>query len=259
MDARFQELQSKDFREELHRIWSLTTEERRPMVLMRFGDGEGLLMRGQEVHHETQAYQIDGWSAPPKLTRLGRELLEALSMTGPDVHIGISDLSRWPVEMAWALKRTRQPASLITFACLFINANYPVFRRLLGNLSEPVVLMVSERAPASITLPFPVIERYPMPADCANRWERDYTALGEGFEALAERHQSTLFLISGGPLAKVAAARMWKRNPTNRYLDVGSAIDEFIFGRLTRSGYDENGRYSTFDPRRFHAQRRQTG
>jgi hypothetical protein len=256
VDERFRELRQKDFRDELERIWQLATGERRPMVLMRFGDGEGLLMRGQEVHHETQAYQVDGWSAPEGITRLGRDLLAALSMVGPDVHIGISDLSRWPAEMAWALERTRQPATNITFACLFINANYPVFRTKLIRLSEPVVLMVSERAPAHAALPFKVIERFPMPIDCANRWEQDYGSLGAAFDALAERHQSTLFLISGGPLAKVAAGRMWERNSSNRYLDVGSAIDEFVFGRLTRPDYVEGGRYSTFDPRRFHAQHR---
>ena len=256
MNTRFLELQPKDFRKELMRIWSLATVERKPMVLMRFGDGEGLLMRGQEVHHETQAFQIDGWSAPEGLTRLGRDLSAALAMKGEGVHIGISDLSRWPAEMAWALERTRQPSEYITFACLFINANYAAFRQELLDLQESVVLMASELAPSSQTLPFKVHETFPMPTNCAYRWERDHGTLGPAFESLADRYDSTLFLISGGPLAKVAAARMWSRNPTNRYLDVGSALDEFVFGRLTRPDYVPEGRYSTFDLRRHHAERR---
>ena len=43
-----------------------------------------------------------------------------------------------------------------------------------------------------------------------------------------------LVFVSGGPLAKVIIHFLSISNPTNRYIDVGSSIDEIIHGHKTR-------------------------
>ena len=44
----------------------------------RYADGEVLLMKGNEVGQNTQAFKIDNWSSPNKLTSVGNELIESL-------------------------------------------------------------------------------------------------------------------------------------------------------------------------------------
>ena len=43
-----------------------------------------------------------------------------------------------------------------------------------------------------------------------------------------------LFLISAGPLSEVFIHKLYKSNPNNIYIDVGSSIDPYIKNRLSR-------------------------
>lgn len=46
-------------------------------AFLRYGDGERMLMLGQEVRSQ------EGWTAPPNLTNLGRALQSTLAFTPP--------------------------------------------------------------------------------------------------------------------------------------------------------------------------------
>jgi hypothetical protein len=105
--------------------------------------------------------------------------------------------------------------------------------------------------------PLTVREFFPMPTDCAHYWEQNGDVFGEKLDQLANRYHGALFLVSGGPLAKVAISRMWKTNPGNRYLDVGSAIDQQLFGSLTRPDYIGSTRVSTFSLETYYAWKKQ--
>ena len=48
------------------------------------------------------------------------------------------------------------------------------------------------------------------------------------------QHNDTLFFISAGPLSEVLIDELYSENPNNRYIDVGSAIDEYVHGKVTR-------------------------
>jgi len=56
----------------------------------RYADGEVALMRGHTVGATLQAYQVDRWSAPNGLTKVGKELLETLNHTEKNYHYAIS-------------------------------------------------------------------------------------------------------------------------------------------------------------------------
>ena len=59
----------------------------------RYADGEVLLMKGNEVGQNTQAFKIDNWSSPNQLTTVGNELLESLSHTESNYYYAISSVS----------------------------------------------------------------------------------------------------------------------------------------------------------------------
>ena len=43
-----------------------------------------------------------------------------------------------------------------------------------------------------------------------------------------------LFLISAGPLSEIIIYKLYKLNPNNIYLDVGSSIDIYVKNKETR-------------------------
>ena len=59
-------------------IWNLISNNEN-FVHARYADGEVLLMRGTSVNKHTQAFVVDKWDAPDKLTLVGKELLETLN------------------------------------------------------------------------------------------------------------------------------------------------------------------------------------
>jgi hypothetical protein len=72
------------------------------------------------------------------------------------------------------------------------------------------------------------------PDDCVNAYETQGDGMMTPYVEAASRHTNALFLISGGPLAKWAVYLMHETNPSNFYVDVGSAADMIVKGRTTR-------------------------
>ena len=85
----------------------------------------------------------------------------------------------------------------------------------------------------------------PMEHDCVHYWEYAHADEKARAVELARRYERTLFLVAAGPMANVLIHTMFGVNPTNRYLDVGSALDELVHGRRTRPymhlGTDDSG------------------
>src|SRR5205823_522857 len=89
-----------------------------------------------------------------------------------------------------------------------------------------------------------VLEYVPMEDDCVHYWERAHVDEKARAADLARRYERTLFLVAAGPMANVLIHTMFGVNPTNRYLDVGSALDELVQGRKTRAYMHQDSDYS---------------
>jgi hypothetical protein len=152
------------------------------------------------------------------------------------------------------LRRLRTAPAQITFATLFCNFNYGVFRERLDALEERVVVMASKHGAGRALGRLGVLEYVPMEHDCVHHWERAHADEKARAVELARRYERTLFLVAAGPMANVLIHAMFGANPTNRYLDVGSALDELIHGRRTRpymhhgTDYSRHVSYFSTDP-----------
>ena len=60
---------------------------------------------------------------------------------------------------------------------------------------------------------------------------------------LAKKYSGNLFLIAVGPLSEILIDKMYKNNPNNRYVDVGSSLDEWTHGKITRPYQQEGSEY----------------
>jgi hypothetical protein len=62
-------------------------------------------------------------------------------------------------------------------------------------------------------------------------------------DSIASQHTDTLFLVSAGPLSEAIIHRLYSKNPNNRYIDVGSSLDEIVHGKKTRPYMVEGTQY----------------
>ncbi|PSB46756.1 hypothetical protein C7B80_12170 [Cyanosarcina cf. burmensis CCALA 770] len=222
----------KDFQQELDNIWKQIIEKK-PLAFTRYGDGELLLIKGKEVDRNTQAFQQDRWFATKGLSLLGKDLYSTLHHTEANYYYGIPcDRSNTQAKNEY-LSLISQTTEYITFANLFINYNYLSFKQRLALLEEEVVVIANEKGFNKNLKPLKIKKFIPIEDNCVYFWEKNSRNFINRLEKLAE-YSNTLFFISAGPLAEVIIDCLWNLNQTNRYIDVGSAIDEIIYQQITR-------------------------
>lgn len=215
-----------------YRLWR-RIERKEPTTIVRYADGEESLMRGGGIGKSATVFVEDDWWAPEGMSRIGRDLLATMRHTEPEFFYAIPGRNDFaPID--FLLERIVAPNAQLTFATLFCNLNYRPFLEGLKALEEEVVVLASKRAAGRDMAPLRVIEFVPMEHDCVHHWESAHAAELARARELAGRYEGTLFLVSAGPMANLLIDAMFRVNPGNRYVDVGSALDEVAQGRRSR-------------------------
>lgn len=207
----------------------------------RYADGEVMLMQGRGVGQSTQAFNVDRWSSPDKQTVVGAKLLESLSHKEANYHYAISSHSDNIADCEYLLSKIENPN--ITFANLWINQNYSKMKAFYESLSKPVYVICNQLARKAY-FPFQVLELFPFPDDCVNYWEMEGDFYIEQLLDYSTQVDGQTFFVSAGPVSEILIHEMYQTNPNNQYVDVGSSLDEFIYGRKTRPYMDPNSFYA---------------
>lgn len=208
----------------------------------RYADGEVRLMLGEGVGAGSQAYNVDKWQAPNQLTKVGRELLESLEHTEDNYYYAISSTSDFANDNVFLDGKIKVREN-ITFANLWINANYQKMKAFYHELKKDVYLICNQKARKE-SFPFPVAEIFPFPDDCIRYWESYGDNYMEQLGEYVTQVSNKTFFISCGPVSEIIIDRLYKLNPNNQYVDVGSSIDEFVHGYPTRPYMDPNSTYA---------------
>jgi len=211
----------------------------------RYADGEVRLMSGAGVGTYTQAFQQDGWRCESKMYKLGETLLESIKHTESNYCYAITSPNQNANDYNFLRSRINQSEENITFADLWINSNYPSFKNFLEKIEEEVIVIASEDGLNRDLKPLNCKLYIPIPPDCVNVYESHHQEINESMDQLASEHADTLFLISAGPMSEAIIHILYRKNPNNRYIDVGSSIDELVHGRKTRPYMLEGTQYST--------------
>jgi hypothetical protein len=159
----------------------------------------------------------DGWAYSGGPSKFAADLNAALRYADPGYYLGISDACCDRAAKEWYLARIGVPMSHVTFANIFVNANYTRFIRQI-DLDDFAVVA-------------PDGGDFWLPEDVVNS-DFDLDALVG--RLLAVRRP---ILVSAGPAACIIVHKYWQRAvPEQRQVivDVGSAIDELTKGRKTR-------------------------
>lgn len=230
------------FKEDFNYFWD-KIEKGENFTFSRYADGEVMLMNGKLVDETTQAFRIDKWKSPEKITKVSINLFETLNHTEENYYYAISSKSDNLNDYDFLKKNIKQNNEKITFVNLWINANYNDMKLKLQTLKRDVILICNHKAKKQ-NFPFNVKDLTPFPDDCINFWENN----GDNYiNFLVEKYKdfkNELFFISCGPISEIIIHHLYLNNQNNTYIDVGSSIDEFVHGFNTRPYMDERSIYN---------------
>lgn len=218
-------------------------ESGKPFTFTRWGDGEILIMDGQKVGTDSLVHQNGEWnSLSGGETKLGKALWDAFNDQAPEKHLGLCCRCCNPDYFYHYLlpKATKSPVAPVS---LFIQANYRHFLPWLSSLDSKgiqVSLVANHMAGSRLNnYPFKINNFHPTPDNCIEVFEQKGDELIEGVRNFAKTFNGQLVFVSSGPLSEIYINEMWKANPTNQYIDVGSALDQFTKdGKVTRPYQD---------------------
>lgn len=231
------------FKTDFDFFWSKITNKEN-FTFARYADGEVLLMKGLGVGAGTQASNVDKWTAPNRLTSVGTGLLHSLNHTEPNYYYAISGKNDNLDDYNFLKSRIQQSDDKLTFVNLWINANYVAMKSKLASIDRDVVLICNENANPE-NFPFNVVEHFKFKDDCVNYWEDNSEEYLRNLVHDTLKYKDTLFLISCGPVSEIIIHYLYTFNSNNTYIDVGSSIDEFVHGKITRPYMIPNSYYST--------------
>ena len=199
-----------DFSGDLSKIYT----KGEPYALIRFGDGERAFCTKKPLKVTDNGQPM--WSYDGTDTMTSRRVRRAITANIPGLYLGISCPCCDKKAYEWYMHTVTCPPTRLTYANIFVNANYAKFRTL--DLKDTVLVSCKNGD-------------FTIPEDCLNPIEWDYQPL---LKELLKVDKT--ILISMGPMKCGLIYDYWLQ-ATNKQiiLDVGSAMDWRIHGRPTRS------------------------
>jgi len=218
----------KIFTEEIRRFHQkLESGER--FAFSRFGDGEWLAIQKKPIP-EFKEWTVYQTGEPYETAH--RLLVQSFTYQHSNYHVGIlctCCLGNLHTQMRRA---SGQPEKNLTFANLFVNANFDYYREtIIPTIGQRRVVVIANEASVPDRLPFPIAQFYPIPD---NAWVSALTYIDQ---IDAGAHTDSVFLLSGGAFASIAVQQLWERNQSNVYLDVGSSLDFWLRPNPTHRNY----------------------
>ena len=204
--------------------------------LARFGDGEMTIINGVAINL-SEKYNGEHKYTPGEPTdeAYRRILSESLSYQNSQYLVGLP--CRCCVgdqHCAQLRQQSQQPSSQLTWANIFVNANYPLFLATTVPLfGQRVVNMVCHNKANIDGLPFKVNQTFRVGG---NAWVCDYEKTRHSIRDHIDAQQSTdqLFLFCAGVLSNMLIYDLTRSHPNNTYIDVGSAFDDTMSLGKTR-------------------------
>lgn len=206
-------------------------------ALSRYGDGERLLMLGQPVKAQ------EGWnSSGGGITLLGKALRDSLNIDAPNFYYGISCPCCDSAAYYWYLCNVK--SSNVTFANIWLNANFKMFQKDFAKLKRDAVLITNWRGKGKSFGRLKIKKHYLVSDDCVNFWEAEGDNLIRQIIAETGHEKNLLYVVSAGPMSNVIIAALFKNNPNNCYVDFGSATDLITHEKITRPYMIEGNPYA---------------
>lgn len=222
-------MRNKEFRLEFEYFWKRIFEEKKITYFSKYADGEVGLMQGKSFNHTNQ---IDGWISEG-FNKFNEDLVKTLNHVENDYFYGISCQCCDINSKQYLLTHLKCPEDRLSYANLWINGNYNEFKNRLNMIAEEVVLIANSSG-INKKYPFQINTYFQISNQMVEDWKTNRTTILSSFiRIINQLEENPLVLFAAGPLSEILidCAYTVKKG---RFIDIGSALDEFIFDRKTR-------------------------
>lgn len=219
----------KNFTEELTRF-NQKIESKENFSLVRFGDGEMVVINGEAIDLSEKCNGEHKYTPQnPEDERCRKVLEESLLYQNERYFVGLPCRCCVGDQHCDELrKQSQQPEQQLTWANIFVNANYPRFlEETIAALKTRTINMICHEKAQFDNLPFVVKHDFRVGA---NAWVSNYDKKTLEIAEYIESHniKDEVFLFCSGVLSNMLIYQLTKNFPENTYIDVGSVFDDML-------------------------------
>ena len=210
----------KTFQEDLFILFDLL-KNKIPFSFSKYADGEYSMLINRKITN------CDYWTFNPAIDGVyQRELLDSFQFNEDGYYVGISCPCCVPMaDVQWMRDNVRVDKNHLTWANIFVNGNYNNFKaNFIPEFKNHKVILVANEYATWRNLPFEIEDFIPIGKTA---WKDNFNLVEE---LPKKQYSDKLFLFCAGPLGNMLAAKMWKVNKNNIYLDIGSTLNPWLVG-----------------------------
>ena len=187
----------------------------------KYADGEYAILINKHITN------CDNWTFNPTIDDVyQKELLNSFQFNEDGYYVGISCPCCVPMEdVLWMRQNVGIDKNHLTWANIFVNGNYNNFKKyFIPEFSNHDVILLANQNATIQNLPFKIEEFIPIGKTA---WKENFNLVEE---LSKKEYNNKLFLFCAGPLGNMLAAKMWKFNKNNIYMDIGSTLNPWLVG-----------------------------
>lgn len=188
----------------------------------KYADGEYAILINRKITN------CDHWTYNPETDQVYREeLLDSFKYNEKGYYVGISCPCCVPMEdVLWMRNNVGVFADHLTWANIWVNGNYRKFINFfIPEFRNHKIIMIATEKGNPNNLPFKVEQYIPI---TGTAWKDNFNLVKELSEN--NNNKDVLYLFCAGPLGNMLAAKMWKYNKENTYIDIGSTLNPWLVG-----------------------------
>jgi hypothetical protein len=228
----------KEFRTDFDFFFN-KVKSKTPFALSRNNDGEMIILNNEYINLLDKCNGEFVFNPnDPQHSFFRERLLDSAKHKGDNYYVGIACRCCVGDSKHEALKAlTEQDEAHLTWGNIFVNGNYQryIFEMVPYFALYDIIMVVNKKANFE-NLPFKnkIIERIDVGT---NAWIEDYHEVEFMKHQLHEKqYKNKLFLFAAGPFSNILIHELYKLEPNNTYLDIGSTLDVMMGLGQTR-GY----------------------
>lgn len=233
----------QNFKDDFFEILRMIAESE-SLAFSRFADGEANILKNNTIGNR------DGWLyKKDKNLIFRRDLRRSLLCIDPDFIYGISCSCCDKENHEYLSNILKTKLEYITFSNLWVNANFRLFNehflKTLISSKKDIVICTNQKGKIKNLEKFiPVKDFIPIPGNCITFWEKKREYMKALLDLKGSTYRNTIFLFAAGPLSEILIHELWLVNRNNILLDIGSALDGYLFERKSRLYHYENSEFS---------------
>lgn len=222
----------KIFKDEIYKLFNrLKLGE--PFAFSKYADGEWAAIQNESLDNGEFANNS-------QVSQFYRDkLIESIRFKNPDYYIGVCCPCCNGSRAQEMRDFSKQMESNMTFANVFVNANYPIYKEtFLKEYKNREIHLIANFNSKIENLPFKVEKFYPVGYSA---WTKNYDLIDS---IKAQNLKGKLFLFCAGPFGNLLTHQLFDDNKNNTYLDIGSTLNPWLQSEGFKREYYSNGYFS---------------